>query len=900
MNQSPYRNLPVIPHAGYLGELRARPAYLGASDDPNAQSTPDWPFYCGGLHGEIQIQQSEFKSESWGFKPGNCTVRCYYLGQLVERRARLDSRGNLETSGAGLMSGPDAVFLAELEREEQSWTLLLRETETRQNEQGYLQIFQIYRTVMQRTDRELENPMPEASTVRFRIGMGENRSLFPLQLMPSVLDVTGRRMPLPYGEAIERLADLLLAHRPPYGRTLVYADESVDLFGIFALQETCRLLGVRNLYGSAIWGPQAVGVGATLQRGQEAPILTLDQALDGDSRLFLLNGWNGFVTHLPMFERLLQVQDLDVWLITVMTTETAKVLADKLGSERILLVKPGGESLLALALAHELLARYPQAVDRDFISRCADPESFEQYITLARSEIFAPEKVASLLVPEPAYEDRLLQGIHVLAERLAQPGSVPVHVPGADLILSGGMAAYCLWTNLLALTGKLGRQGHQGSRIRGGELRVLTLGNEETQLQGLGPDSFFGNLPIDEAGCREAARRMGLPEDAYDALPHENLRPILDFSEPGDSSQRELILCIGTGLEARWMRDHDLWRERLRRREVTLVVIDPMPGPFLLGHAALCLPTPPAVSRHQLSQNGEWRLIQAYPRRRAPAETRSEATMLYDALAEISRNLRESEDYRLAHPDLASLASEGYLQERFEAPEAGWGGQLSRIDDEVSRAQLWERIQTYLGGETPLFCRPEGADGEPLAWSELLRAGSVLHSPRRQDATGFGDLHNQPGQFRFFVPQAEDFELPNSVLLNIGSAIPDPTPAEVRFAIASSGSAGTLLLENLPAERVLYVSASLAAKEGLSDGEIVSLHHSDAEASEFAIRVSDWLKGEMVYLHHYMTEPERKGELVIPWLRFKVDSCAYSQVPLLKKVQVRLTRAALADEAVEE
>lgn len=882
MNQSPYRHLPVIPHAGYLGELRARPAYLGA----DAQTEPDWPFYCGGLHGSIQIQQSEFKSEIWGFKPGHYLLRCYYLGQLVERKARLDAQGILETHGPGLMSGRGGVFLAELERDGESWTLLLREYDTRPFEGGYTQSFQLYRTVLQRTDRELQNRLSSKGSARLRIGMGENRSIFPLQLMPSVLDVTGRRIALHYHEAVERLADLLLAHRPPYGRTLVYADESLDIFGIFALQEVGRLLGIRNLYGSIIWGPQAVGQGATLQRGNEAPLLTPEQVFKGSRRLFLLNGWNGFITHLPLFERLLEVEDLDAWLISVMTTETAKVLASKLGAERILLIKPGGESLLALAIAHELLKRYPDAVDKHFLDNCTESNSLAEYLSLARSEIFAPEQVASLIVPEPAYESRLLQGIQVLAERLAQADSVPVHLPGADLIQSGGMSAYCLWNNLLALTGKLAQPDADGDQdIRGGELRVITLGNEEAQLQGLGPDQFFGCLPMDEAGAAEAATRMQLPPDAYEHVLKDAVRPILDYPDPSQSHQRELILCIGTGLEARWLRDHELWRERLRQNDTTLVVIDPMPGPFLLKHAALCLPTPPAVARHQLNINGEWRLIQSFPRRQAPAETRTETSILYDTMAEISRSLRESESFRQGHPDLARHLQDGYLQVRFESPDWGWGGQLKRIDGEISRAQLWERIQDYLSADSPLFCRPEDEQGNPLSWTALMQAGITLHSPKRRR---FADIKGEPVRFTFFVPQESDFALPSGVILNIGSSIPDPDPASVRFAIHASGSANTVLSEFMPEQRVLYVSTHLAAEKALSNGDTVALHHSDAEPVTCRIQISDWLKGSMVYLHHYITRQELDGKLVIPWLRFKVETCAYSQVPLLKKVQIRL------------
>lgn len=884
MNQLPYRHLPAIPHAGYLGEQRQRPAYL----EPDSQAEASWPFYTAGQAGEILIQQNEFKSEIWGFKPGYYLLRCYYLGQFIERKVRLDQYGSLETTGLGLMAAPGSVFLAELEREGQSWTLLLREESTQPHEAGYLQKLQMYRTVMQRTDREIQQTLSSSKLSHLRVGMGENRSLFPMQLMPSVLDVTGRRISLHYGEALERLADLLLAHRPPFGRTLVYADQSVDLFGIFALQEVGRLLGIRNLTGSSIWGAQAVGMGSAFQRGHEGPSLSLEQAFGGQKRVFLLNGWNGFITHLPLFERLLQQDDLDAWLITVMTTESAKVLAERMGSERILFVKPGGESLLALAVAHELLRRYPDAVDQDFLDQWADSESLQEYLTLAKSSIFTPEQVASLIVPEPAYEQRMLAGIYALAERLAQPDSVPIHIPGLDLIQSGGMAAYCLWSNLLALLGKCLGATAAKAKVRGGELRVLTEGNEESQLYGLGAEQFFGGLPVNEAGAQEAAQRMGLPDAAYAQVLKEPVRPILDFSEPNHSSQRELIVCIGTGLEARWLRDHVLWQERLRQHNTTLVVIDPMPGPFLLKHAALCIPTPPPVARHQLTQNGEWSLIPSYPRRQSPFELRSETTILYDAMAEISRSLREDADFRQGHPDLAELLDTGYLQARFEAPEWGWGGQLRRLGGEVSRRQLWERIQGYLGGEQPLTCQAQDQQGQALSWKQLMAEG--ITAAQSQQAAPFVDLHNQPTRFRFFVPQEADFALPSGVILNIGSSIPDPNIPAVRFAIASSATASSYWHEHLPANRVLYVSASLAAEQGLQNADRVELHHSDAESMICQVQVTDWLKGSMVYFHHYMTQAELDHQLVIPWLRFKVEACAYSQVPLLKKVQIHLSK----------
>jgi hypothetical protein len=47
-------------------------------------------------------------------------------------------------------------------------------------------------------------------------------------------------------------------------------------------------------------------------------------------------------------------------------------------------------------------------------------------------------------------------------------------------------------------------------------LRVPGQINAESEVQGLSRKYFMGRIPIDEAG--EAARRMGLPDDAYQAV----------------------------------------------------------------------------------------------------------------------------------------------------------------------------------------------------------------------------------------------------------------------------------------------------------------------------------------------------------------------------------------------
>lgn len=886
------QDLATVPHAGYLGELHALPPAI----DREAEARPSWPFYEAGLHGKIELEQQTLASEVWDFKAGVFTLRCYYLGQMIERRVRLGRDGIFETVGKGLMASPQAAFLAELERDNQQWTVLLKELSTEKNAQGYVQKLGLYRTQLQTLQRHISQQLVPESAARLRVSMGESRSLLPYHLAPSVLDVTGRRIGLHYQEAIERLADMLLAHRPPYGRTLVYMDGDCDYFAHFALQEVGRLLGIRNLHGSNAWGPQALAQAAKYQQGSDAPYLTANEAFDGPHRLFILNHWNGYLTHLPLFDKLSRTPELNAYLIVSQVSETAKALSEELGPERILLVRPGGESHLALAVAHKVLKDFPQAVDEDFIQTHCDAQSFEEFTSLARSEIFAPERVADLIVPEPHYAERLLRAIDQISEALSQSETVPIHIPDAHLPQSGGMAACGLWTNLLALTGKLGLSSD--NQVLGGELRVGSRDNESLQMSSLSPDSYFGGLPLDDEGTREAEARMDLPAGAYRPLLREPVRAIQDLAQVSQASQRELILCIGSGMETRLMRDYALWNEKLIHMDATLVVLDPLPGPLLLRHAALCIPPPPEVSNHRLCLNSEWRYVNKLPRRQAPAETRSETTVLYDTMAEISRLLRSDPDFRAGHSDLNALLEDGYLQTRFEPPEWGWGGQLERLEGEVSREQLWHRIQNYLGHDKldkALQLRAEAQDGKALSWSDALQAGSCLQGQRRRvhgaDAPLFQDIHREGVSFRFFTPTDGDIKIPAGTLLNMGSSFPDGTYNQVRYAIAANSTGALLEHESLPQQRTLSISEQLAEEYGLQDGDRVLLSQdADVLSIEMPVQISKDIKGKMVYTHHYPTRDELEAQVSFPWLRFQAPVCEHSNVPLLKQTPISLQK----------
>ena len=412
-------------------------------------------------------------------------------------------------------------------------------------------------------------------------------------------------------------------------RTLIYACGQVDYFTIFAMQEVFRLLGVRNLTANAEHCLNAGAVHNEILTGQEGPFLKAEQGLRGSNLFYLLNGWNGFVTHPPVFGAIMRREALDAYLVDVMVTESAKALAGKLGPDRVLLIRPRGDPHLALAVAHEVLAKYPEALEKRFIQRYADVATFEKYAALARSEMFEPERVAERIAPEPQYVERLTRGIQDIAAKLASPGVVPINIPSVGLSQTSGVVAHCLWGSLLAMLGKYGL-GPDGSPV-GGTLRFPGQINAESEVQGLSRKYFMGRIPVDDAA--EAARRLGLPDDAYDLVLEDTPRAALDYSDetPG---VRELFICFGTEFASNMM-GRSGWLRKLEDAGTTLVVIDPIPEPYAINHAHLIVPSPPHPATTKLYQNGEWKLSLSVSQKRAAKETRSDPTIIYDVMAEM-------------------------------------------------------------------------------------------------------------------------------------------------------------------------------------------------------------------------------------------------------------------------
>ncbi len=578
-----------------------------------------------------------------------------------------------------------------------------------------------------------------------------------------------------------------------------------------------------------------------------------------------------------------------------MVTESAKALAEKLGKERILLIRPRSDPHLALSVAHEVLTRHPGAVSNAFIDRFGDRALFETYAALAGSEQFAPDRVAARIAPEPEYAPRLLAGIRQIAFKVAQEGVAPINIPSVGLSQTSGAVAHCLWGSLLGMVGKYGLNAD--GTVAGGTLRLPGQINAESEVQGLSRKYFMGRIPIAQAP--DAARRMGLPPDAYDAVTRDPGRAALDYSDP-TPGVRELFVCMGTQFEANMM-GRLRWIEKLKDPANTLVVIDPIPDPFSEAHAALILPSPPHPAAPKVYQNGEWKLTLSIPQKKAAPQTRSDATILYDAMASIAKRLRSDASAAALHPDLARHEASGYLARRFCAPESGGG--LTRIDGEVSRSELWRRVLDYMGGGVgPLYCRPEHADGRPIPWTELLERGSLYYGGMgttrfkldyaKADATPFRDVLRRPTRFRFFCPTDADLEIPTGTLFNSGRATLSDEREKIAFAIGTFNSGKATPLVGMPDENPLFVSPSFARKSGFVTGQRVKMTNPDNGATvELPVVVSDRVKGDSVYSSFHKSRAQMERGVYINDITSHESRCPYTSQTSMKATRVVLESA---------
>lgn len=751
---------------------------------------------------------------------------------------------------------------------------------------------------VQRT--RLGEGLPTAGCLKLRTSMGLQRPVFPIHAEPSVRGAKDGREAITYDAAIGRFADLLLKHRPPHGRTLIYACGQIDYFTIFAFQEVFRLLGIRNLAGNAEHCLNAGAVHNEILTGQEGPFLTIDQGLNGPNRFYLLNGWNGLISHPPVFAHLFKRPDLTGYLVEVIESESARAFVKRCGNERLLLIRPGSDPHLALAVAHEVLTRYPQAIEQRFLNRFADRESFESYCRLASSETFNPSQVAERIAPELELAARLLNGIRDIAAQLVRPEVVPINIPSVGLSQTKGVVAHCLWGSLLAMLGKYGLKAD--GTPAGGTVRIPGQINAQTEVQGLSRNYFMGRVRFVPEFVAEVARRMNLPEDAYQVAVADTPRAALDYSDPSDVP--ELFVCFGTQFESN-MLGRRRWIEKLNAANTTLVVVDPIPDPFTVANADLIVPSPPHAAAAKLYQNGEWRLSLSTPQKQRTPETRTDATIVYDVMAEISKRLRLDADLRRQWPELGRLSESGYLQQRFESAESGGG--LDRREGEVSRPQLWARIQNYMtgsnapGGFGPLYCRPEHADGRPITWDELVQQGEIIYggvgtTRYRLDYDDpahvpFRDIWRRPGRFKFFVPTEADLSLAEGLILDSGRSPLSDDKRRIHFAVATFNSGKATTGVDLPDENPLFLSLSLAAELGLSAGDVVRVTGGDTQASlVLPVVPTSRVRGRTLYTSFHKCKAEIEQGRYLNDLTSHLGRCPYTAQSNFKLTRVTLEK----------
>ena len=532
--------------------------------------------------------------------------------------------------------------------------------------------------------------------------------LFPFHRTPSILQpASSHREPITYNNAIQELSCLLLQHRQARHRIHIYVVAQLDYLAMFAIQEVFRLLGVRHIHSNTQLGAQAQAYSHTLVTGQETPYLTVEKSIPGEHRLFILSGWNGIITNPDIFHQI-QNKNNYAYLIDVLQTETADSIMEQFGAQSIVLLKSGTDPLFALSIAHEILQHHPDAINTDFLNHYADTKSLREYIHLISQDNYQAIHIAPQIAADESYQDNITTAISQIARLLAQPEIIPIHIPSMGLAQSSGMQAYALWDNLFALVGKLGL--HADGSVAGGSLRITGQSNTQGAIQALAPDSFFARIPINEMTASDVSQRLGLPEESYRALlsqPALSLHE--DLQTQATDIKKELFIFFGTQFEAN-LPHRQQWLQRLQNKNSTFIVIDPIPDPFSIEHAYLLIPSNPDCASSKVLLNGDNSFSLQMPERIAGAETRTDLTIIYDLMANITEQLNDT-TIASAHPDLSRLHQLGYLQARFVAPNKNLAhhaltiGRSPKSDITLTHPTIsWEHASIHcVDKEKPLF-----------------------------------------------------------------------------------------------------------------------------------------------------------------------------------------------------
>jgi ferredoxin-NADP reductase/anaerobic selenocysteine-containing dehydrogenase len=879
-----------IDHVGYLEDLHEIPKYvLGnvvADHDKRCYSC----CFCGvGDSGFVHTETKSMASES---------VAAGAKGSLVVKTASKEQTFSVfigDDLGLKLMCG-DAIF----EDGELLTGDLCLEGETKSvrgkinrfeklSENSGLHHIDLLQSGGSNNETKIIQSAPTKGCMKLTLSMMRQKTAYPIHVRPSYLDKsTGQRVAISYTQAIDRFADILLQHRGKLGRTLMYACGQIDYFSIFASQEVFRLLGVRNLTGNAEHCLNAGAVHNEMLTGQEGPFLTLDQSVKGENRLFLLNGWNGHITHPPAFRSIIKREKLDAYIIEVMVSESAVEIAKRLDAENVLLIKPASDPHLALAVAHQIFVNYPEAIKQEFISQFSDLPSFEKYKALALDPRFDASRTANRIAAEAKYVSRIETAINAIARKLSHPDTVPINIPSVGLSQTSGVVAHCLWGDLMAMLGKYGL--NPDGSVAGGTLRIPGQINAESEVQGLSRKYFLGRIPMDKAN--EVAGRMGLPENAYQMCVEDTPRAALDYSDMVE--ENELFVYMGTQFEANMM-ERKRWLHKLEQDNVSMVVIDPFPDPYSIEHAELIIPSPPHPATAKLYQNGEWKLSMSAPHKKAHEESRSDATIIYDVMSRIGEKLKNDSQMQEAHEDLYQHVQSGYLEGRF-SPSG-----LERFEGEVNREQLWERIQDYLhGGSGPLYCSFDHADGRPIEWQELIEQGSIIYGGVGKNRyvldydkpSPYSNIFREPCQFKFFTPDEKDLSFPNGIVLNTGRSPLSQDKKLIRYATSTFNAGKSTPIVDMPDENPIHLSPDLAVRLNLKTGDLAKIknrHHDDELI--LPVEVNDRVKGDSLYVSFHKSRGQMERGQYINDVSSRLGRCQYSAQTSVKASEVYLEKA---------
>ncbi len=912
-----------IEHTGNLEDHVETPPSLMEMNEPGQGRSGVYSCnFCGvGDSGFVISKSVSTTTTSPDLETGKVLFKFIYNNKPEEYHGEVFHGGLVEVQSTYLLTSPGRMISAILKTDKREEKVLLRDVGKINDEEGLLKAQRFIRFVPEVTvsDSKIAHTTPTKGCVKLKYSLVLQPPCFPIQVAPSELDSESEvRKIISYKDSLTKFAKLLLDHRPPKGKTLIYACGQLDYFAIFAMQEVFRLLGVRNLTGNA---EHCLNAGAShneMLTGQEGPFLTIDQSVNGENRLFLFNGWNGLITHPPVFSSIVRKPDFDGYIFEVMLSESAKAVQQKLGDERVILVRPGSDPYFALAVAQEIFNNYPQAIHQKFIEQFCDQSTFDQFKLQATLSQYAAEVVAKNIAPEACFEERIVNAIKDIARKLADPKIVPINIPSVGLSQTSGVVTHALWGNIMGMLGKYGL--NPDSSVAGGTLRIPGQINAESEVQGLSRKYFFGRIKIEDDIQRiDAARRMGLPDDAYDLLLKDEPRAALDYSKP-TPGEKELFLFFGTHYESNMM-GRDRWVEKLTSKDTKIVVVDPITDPFSIKHADLMIPSPPHNCTPKLYQNGEWKLSISAPQKVAPKETRSDATIIYDVMEEIVRLLKTDTDLQNEHPDLKKLLESGYLENRFcsppevDRPVSGpfhstiVNNGLQRGDGEVNRVKLWKRIEAYQTGAANtlghLYCRFEDKDGEYIQWNDLLQNGSKVYGGvgetryvlKYDDANHFpfGDIYRNRRPFTFFSPKKEDMVFPDWVVLNSGRSQLSDDKSRLRYSISTFNSGKGTPRTNMPRSNPVYVSLLLAKQYSLETGDKVKVFNvkNDKSSIESEVVVTDRLPGVLAYRSFHKSLDEIENGDFLNTVSEHEERCNYSgqtKVKLTTVIIEKLTK----------